>query len=74
MGEEEAGRKAESGNVVEILCQNIGPGVKPFFFFQCSGATEERNVSLQSCVQPYRVLRSCVQMYSKVAKIHTCRI
>lgn len=33
MGEEEAGRKAESGNVVEILCQNIGPGVKPFFFF-----------------------------------------
>lgn len=55
MGEEEAGRKAESGNVVEILCQNIGPGVKPFFF-QCSGATEERNVSLQSYVQPYRVL------------------
>lgn len=32
VGEEEAGRKAESGNVVEILCQNIGPGVKPFFF------------------------------------------
>lgn len=47
MGEEEAGRKAESGNVVEILCQNIGPGVKPFFF-QYSGNTEERNVSLQS--------------------------